>query len=149
MNTIFEKMRISLKTYFILIESFLMNLRAKETEEILGLLGYKLTTVSINKHFNNFKSLISNYYKDNIPLIEFTGEIEIDEVYLSARRRGKNGRIPRKGAIVMGLFNRTTKEIALYHIVDATTVSILPILIDVISPDSTIFSDQLSVYVNK
>jgi hypothetical protein len=34
MNIIFEKMRISLKTYYILIEAFLINLKAKETEEV-------------------------------------------------------------------------------------------------------------------
>ena len=42
----------------------------------------------------------------NMPLIELEGNLEIDETFIGARRRGHIGRFPARHIVVFGIFCR-------------------------------------------
>jgi hypothetical protein len=97
-----------------------------------------------------FKQTIDKYYRLYIPLYEMEGSIEVDEVFLKAKRKGNMGRLPNNDnvAIVLGFFCRETKNVILYHIEDKSSNSITPLLTQTIAENSIVYTDKNSVYVN-
>jgi hypothetical protein len=98
----------------------------------------------------NLKILFIHIIQSIYPFYELKGSIEIDELYLKAKRKCNLGRLPpnQDFTIVLGFFCRETREIILNHIGDKSSDSIMPLIIQSVSEYSTIYTEQNSVYVN-
>ena len=54
-----------------------------------------LSSSSIYLQFAYFRSLISDYFQKYMPILPLRGDIiEIDEIFLGAKKKGPNGRNP-------------------------------------------------------
>jgi transposase-like protein len=107
---------------------------------------------------------ISEYLNRYIPMISFSGEIEVDEMFLGARRRGHHGRLPHPSEIIfgkpffslwilnnrdlLGIFSRSTKEFLLFHVPDRRSGTLLPYIYEHVHNESTVYSDKSSSYLN-
>ena len=57
----------------------------------------------IYAHFAFLRSTLSEYFEKFIPLIPFQGStIEIDEMFLGAKKKGRHGRNPAPSCVVFG-----------------------------------------------
>jgi len=141
---------MSLKEYTLIIISFINNIDVKGTILMLKTNGFCKTQDTIYKYFDSFRKCLEFYYEENIPLIELTGTVEIDEMYVVAKRRGRFGRLPKEGTIIFGMISRDTKQVYLTSISDTSKISIHPIIIDKLDTDNVdkLISDSYSTYIN-
>ena len=61
---------------------------------------------SIYRHYSYLRSTLSQYFQKFVPVVNFNGEIELDEMFLGAKR-GAHGRNPAPSSIVFGIFSYT------------------------------------------
>ena len=96
-----------------------------------------------------------------MPVIHLDGPIiEIDEMWLGAKKKDPRGRNPAISQLIfgielffllfkhVGLYCRKTKRIVLYHIPDRKEVTLIPLILTNVSEEKTIISDKFSSYVN-
>ena len=71
---------------------------------ILRNIGCTISLKTVYTYFDSLRTIISDYIKDYLPLIELEGAIEIDETFIGAKRRTDHGRIPKSHHTVFGNF---------------------------------------------
>lgn len=80
-----------------------------------------------------------------LPSYRLDGEVEADESYLGGVRKGKRGRGAGGKVAVFGLLKRGCKVYTAI-IPDAKTVTLLPIIEEVVEPDSIVYTDHFKAY---
>jgi hypothetical protein len=83
-NSIFKNINIDLLTIFLVLQYFIIGMSCKHTPYVLKLNGKEISTIQVYKYFYQFKAIIEQHHRNYLPLYEFSGEVEIDEVYLKA-----------------------------------------------------------------
>ena len=136
-STILEKSTTSLRQWFYAI--FLMantrcGISAKQLQRELG--------VTYKTAWRMFKQIRSMMNEDIMSLLN---EIEIDETYFGGRFKGKRGRGSENKSVVFGMAERNGKVIA-QIVPNAKSKTILPIIKSKVTPDSTIYTDELPSY---
>ena len=72
-----------------------------------SILSYSTMAISsslIYQHFSYLISTLSSYFQRFMPIIPFDGQtIEIDEMFLGAKKKGSHGRNPAPSCLVFGI----------------------------------------------
>ena len=119
-----------------LIEHFVLGATARAASEVVGV-NVKTATA----FFMRLRQLISC----NLPSYELSGEIEADESYFGGVRKGTRGRGAAGKVAVFGLLKRGGKVYTAI-IPNAKTDTLLPIIREVVTPDSIVYTDYFTSY---
>jgi len=119
-----------------LIEHFVLGATARATSEVVGV-NVKTATA----FFMRLRQLIAC----NLPSYELSGEVEADESYFGGVRKGTRGRGAAGKVAVFGLLKRGGKVYAAI-IPNAKTDTLLPIIREVVTPDSIVYTDYFTSY---
>ena len=119
-----------------LIEHFVLGATARAASEVVGV-NVKTATA----FFMRLRQLIAS----NLPSYELSGEVEADESYFGGVRKGKRGRGAAGKVAVFGLLKRGGKVYAAI-IPNAKTETLLPIIREVVTPDSIVYTDYFTSY---
>jgi transposase len=119
-----------------LIEHFVLGATARATSEVVGV-NVKTATA----FFMRLRQLIAC----NLPSYELSGEIEADESYFGGVRKGTRGRGAAGKVAVFGLLKRGGKVYTAI-IPNAKTATLLPIIREVVTPDSIVYTDYFTSY---
>jgi hypothetical protein len=68
-DTIFEKLFIDLKTFFLIIKYFILQLSFQQTCKILKMNGIVISEIQVYRYFEKFKDIIHSYYTKYIPVL--------------------------------------------------------------------------------
>ena len=119
-----------------LIEHFVLGATARAASEVVGV-NVKTATA----FFMRLRQLIAS----NLPSYELSGEIEADESYFGGVRKGTRGRGAAGKVAVFGLLKRGGKVYTAI-IPNAKTDTLLPIIREVVTPDSIVYTDYFTSY---
>jgi transposase len=119
-----------------LIEHFVLGATARATSEVVGV-NVKTATA----FFMRLRQMIAS----NLPSYELSGEIEADESYFGGVRKGTRGRGAAGKVAVFGLLKRGGKVYTAI-IPNAKTDTLLPIIREVVTPDSIVYTDYFTSY---
>jgi transposase len=119
-----------------LIEHFVLGATARAASEVVGV-NVKTATA----FFMRLRQLIAY----NLPSYELSGEIEADESYFGGVRKGTRGRGAAGKVAVFGLLKRGGKVYTAI-IPNAKTDTLLPIIREVVTPDSIVYTDYFTSY---
>jgi transposase len=119
-----------------LIEHFVLGATARAASEVAGV-NVKTATA----FFMRLRQLIAS----NLPSYELSGEIEADESYFGGVRKGTRGRGAAGKVAVFGLLKRGGKVYTAI-IPNAKTETLLPIIREVVTPDSIVYTDYFRSY---
>lgn len=119
-----------------LIEHFVLGATARAASEVVGV-NVKTATA----FFMRLRQLIAC----NLPSYELSGEIEADESYFGGVRKGTRGRGAAGKVAVFGLLKRGGKVYTAI-IPNAKTDTLLPIIREVVTPDSIVYTDYFTSY---
>jgi len=119
-----------------LIEHFVLGATARAASEVVGV-NVKTATA----FFMRLRQLIAC----NLPSYELSGEIEADESYFGGVRKGTRGRGAAGKVAVFGLLKRGGKVYTAI-IPNAKTDTLLPIIREVATPDSIVYTDYFTSY---
>jgi transposase len=119
-----------------LIEHFVLGATARAASEVVGV-NVKTATA----FFMRLRQLIAC----NLPSYELSGEIEADESYFGGVRKGMRGRGAAGRVAVFGLLKRGGKVYTAI-IANAKTETLLPIIREVVMPDSIVYTDYFTSY---
>ena len=136
-GTIFEKSTTSLKLWFhaiYLMSSTRCGISAKQIERETG-----VTYKTAWRMFHQIRSLLQ---EDCEPT---SGEFEVDETYIGARKPGKRGRGAEGKSIVFGMAQRKGNVSATVT-PDLKRDTVYPIIKERVMPDSMIYTDEFRVY---
>lgn len=136
-NTIFHKSATPLRSWFhgiFIMASTKTGISAKQLQRELG-----VTYKTAWRMFKEIRKLMD----ENInPL---TGEVEVDETYIGGKHTGKRGRGASGKTIVMGMTERNGNAITKV-VPDVKARTLLPMVWNRVSRNSTIFTDELPSY---
>jgi transposase len=119
-----------------LIEHFVLGATARAASQVVGV-NVKTATA----FFMRLRQLIAS----NLPSYELSGEIEADESYFGGVRKGTRGRGAAGKVAVFGLLKRGGKVYTAI-IANAKTETLLPIIREVVTPDSIVYTDYFTSY---
>lgn len=119
-----------------LIEHFVLGATARAASEVVGV-NVKTATA----FFMRLRQLIAC----NLPSYALSGEIEADESYFGGVRKGTRGRGAAGKVAVFGLLKRGGKVYTAI-IPNAKTDTLLPIIREVVTPDSIVYTDYFTSY---
>ena len=119
-----------------LIEHFVLGATARAASEVVGV-NVKTATA----FFMRLRQLIAS----NLPSYELCGEVEADESYFGGVRKGTRGRGAAGKVAVFGLLKRGGKVYTAI-IPNAKTETLLPIIREVVTPDSIVYTDYFRSY---
>jgi transposase len=105
-----------------------------------SLVGVNKTTASF--YFQRLRQLIYDK-SEHLEMLE--GEVEADESYFGGTRKGKRGRGAGGKTPVFGLLKRDGKVFAVV-IPDAKTETLMPIIRQIVKPDSIVYTDYWRSY---
>ena len=119
-----------------LIELFVAGATARAAGEITGV------QVNTAAHFfMRLRQLIAS----KLPRYELDGEVEADESYFGAARKGKRGRGSAGKVAVFGLLKRRGRVFTAV-IPNAKSRTLLPIIQEKVAPDSIVYTDTFKAY---
>jgi len=136
-GTIFEHSPTSLKLWFYsiyLMSATRCGISAKQIQRETG-----VTYKTAWRMFNQIRSLLQEDYEPT------SGEFELDETYIGARKRGKHGRGAEGKTLVFGVAQRKGKVSAL-AIDDLKSSTMIPIVKERILPKSMVYTDEFCTY---
>jgi len=136
-GTIFHKSATPLKTWFQAIyrmSSTRCGISAKQIQRETG-----VTYKTAWRMFKQIRTLLNE--TGNM----LSGKVEADETYFGARRAGKRGRGAGSKVIVAGVVQRHDRVIAT-KVPDVKTATLMPLIQQNVSPNSTVFTDEFSSY---
>lgn len=136
-NTIFHKSSTPLRTWFqaiYLMASTRCGISAKQLQRETG--------VTYKTAWRMFKQIRTLLNEDTGKL---SGTIEADETYIGGARPGKRGRGAGGKTIVAGIVERQG-DVSATVVPDVQSKTLLPIIQDKTTPDSTIYTDELPSY---
>ena len=119
-----------------LIEHFVLGATARAASEV-ACVNVKTGTA----FYMRLRQLIAS----NLPSYELSGEIEADESYFGGVRKGTRGRGAAGKVAVFGLLKRGGKVYTAI-IPNAKTETLLPIIREVVTPDSIVYTDYFKSY---
>jgi transposase len=136
-NTIFDHSPTPLKSWFYAI--YLMSttrcgISAKQLQRELG-----VTYKTAWRMFHQIRSLLQ---EDHEPT---SGEFEVDETYIGARKPGKRGRGAAGKSIVLGMAQRKG-DVSTIVTPDLKRSTLYPIIKEHVVPDSMIYTDEYRIY---
>lgn len=136
-GTIFHKSDTPLRSWFhaiFLMASTKTGISAKQLQRELG-----VTYKTAWRIFTQIRKLM------NESVNPLTGQVEVDETYMGGKRGGKRGRGAAGKSVVIGLVER--KGSAMAKVVpDIKSRTLLPMIEENVSGDTTIFTDELRSY---
>jgi hypothetical protein len=101
-NSPLEMIKISVRTFYLLIHFFARGTDVTTTKWVLNDLTEKVSEWTIRRYFGYLRKAVGMYLSAYLPIIQLPGPVEIDETFIGARRRGDHGRIPGKHLTVFG-----------------------------------------------
>ena len=131
-----RKSRLSARKQSRLIEHFAAGTTARAASEIVGVQAN--TAIGF---YMRLRKLIAS----KLPSYRLDGEVEADESYFGGVRKGKRGRGAGGEVAVFGLLKRGGKVYTAI-IPDAKTVTLQPIIEEVVEPDSIVYTDHFKAY---
>lgn len=131
-----RKSRLTPRQQGKLIEHFVLGATARAASEVVGV-NVKTATA----FFMHLRQLIAS----NLPSYELSGEVEADESYFGGVRKGTRGRGAAGKVAVFGLLKRGGKVYTAI-IPNAKTDTLLPIIREVVTPDSVVYTDYFTSY---
>lgn len=132
-----RKSRLSAQKRSRLIEHFVAGATARAAAQIVGV--HRNTAASF---FTRLRKLIAQQMEKASP---FAGEVEVDESYFGGVRKGKRGRGAAGKVPVFGLLKRGGKVFTVM-IPNVRTTTLMPIMEQMIQPDSIVYTDGLHSY---
>jgi transposase len=137
MATMYErKSRLSSHHQGRLIEYFVAGATARSAAQLLG-----IQANTAIRFFMRLRQLIAS----KLPSYELSGEVEADESYFGGVRKGKRGRGAAGKVAVFGLLKRGGKVYTAI-IPNAKTETLLPIIQEIVTPDSIVYTDTFRSY---
>ncbi|MFH1031155.1 MAG: IS1595 family transposase [Chloroflexota bacterium] len=136
-GTIFNKSSTSLRTWFhaiYLMASTRCGISAKQLQRETG--------VTYKTAWRMFKQIRTLLNEDTGTL---TGKIEADETYIGGKRHGTRGRGAEGKTIVAGMVERQG-DVSATVVPDVQSNTLLPLIQNKTTPDSTIFTDEMPSY---
>jgi len=136
-GTIFEHSPTPLKLWFhaiYLMSSTRCGTSAKQIERETG-----VTYKTAWRMFHQIRSLL----QEDTPTL--TGEVEVDETYIGARKHGKRGRGAEGKSTVFGMAQRKG-DVSATVTPDLKRDTVYPIIKERVMPDSMIYTDEFRVY---
>jgi len=136
-NTIFHSSPTSLRLWFYAI--YLMSttrcgISAKQIQRETG-----VTYKTAWRMFSKIRSLL----QEDTPAL--TGEVEVDETYIGARKHGKRGRGAGGKSTVFGMAQRKG-DVSATVTSDLKSATVYPIIKERVMPDSMVYTDEFRVY---
>ena len=136
-GTIFERSRTPLTSWFYAI--FLMSatrcgISAKQIQRETG-----VTYKTAWRMFNRIRSLLQEDYEPA------SGEFELDETYIGARKQGKRGRGAGGKTLVFGVAQRKGK-VSASPINNLKSSTMIPIVKERVLPKSMVYTDEYRTY---
>jgi transposase len=132
-----RKSRLSAQKRARLIEHFVAGTTARAAGEIIGV--HRNTAASF---FTRLRKIIAFEMEEVFP---FTGEVEVDESYFGGVRKGKRGRGAAGKVPVFGLLKRGGRVYTVM-LPNTRTDTLLPIMEQMIQPDSIVYTDGFKSY---
>ena len=132
-----RKSRLSAQKRARLLEHFVAGTTARATAELVGV--HRNTAASF---FTRLRRVIAEELEDVSP---FAGEVEVDESYFGGIRKGKRERGAAGKVPVFGLLKRGG-HVFTVMIPNARTNTLLPIMEEMIQPDSIVYTDSFRSY---
>src|SRR5210317_1653242 len=132
-----RKSRLSRHKQERLIEHFVAGTTARTAASLVG-----VNKNTASYYFQRLRELIWTSAEQQTP---FSGEVEVDESYFGGRRKGKRGRGAGGKVPVFGILKRGGKVYAT-PIPNVKTATLLPIINQMIVPDSIVYTDTLPSY---
>jgi len=132
-----RKSRLTARQRNRLVEHFVAGTTARAAAELVGV--NQNTAVSF---YNRLRTIIAAELTKASPV---SGEIEVDESYFGGRRKGKRGRGAAGKVPVFGVLKRGGK-VYTTPIPNAKSVTLLPIIQQMIVPDSIVYTDHFPSY---
>jgi transposase len=120
-----------------LIEHFVAGTTARAAADLVGV--HRNTAILF---YHRLRRVIAEELTKASPL---SGEVEVDESYFGGRRKGKRGRGAAGKVPVFGILKRGGKVYAT-PIPNVKTATLLPIINQMIVPDSIVYTDTLPSY---
>lgn len=136
-NTIFHDSSTSLRLWFYAIYLMSTNrcgISAKQIQRETG-----VTYKTAWRMFHKIRSLLR---EDNEPK---SGEFEVDETYIGARKPGKRGRGAAGKSIVLGMAQRKG-DVSAIVTPDLKRDALYPIIKEHVIPDSMVYTDEYRIY---
>lgn len=138
-NKYLDHAHVSEAVFRSVLRYFCADIEAVKTAELT-----KLSRQTTNKLYMAFRSRIADLCDSN--LVPTIGIFEMDESYFGARRvRGQRGRGARGKTIVFGILKRGG-SVYTQVVKDCSKESLLPIIQEIIAPNSTIYTDGFRTY---
>ncbi|MBO4541772.1 MAG: IS1595 family transposase [Clostridiales bacterium] len=138
-NKYLEHAHVDERTFRQILRYFCLDIEAKKVAEITH-----ISRQSINKLFYYFRIRIKEICDEDT--ICSDGEYELDESYFGARRvRGIRGRGAKGKTIVFGILKRGG-NVSTFVVRDCKYSTLLPLIKQVISSNSTIYTDGYTTY---
>ncbi len=131
-----RKSRLNSRQQGRLIEYFVSGTTARAAAQMLG-----IQANTAIRFFMRLRQLIAS----KLPSYELSGEIEADESYFGGVRKGKRGRGAAGKVAVFGLLKRGGKVYTAI-IPNAKTETLLPIIQEIVTPDSIVYTDTFRSY---
>jgi transposase len=119
------------------MELFIAGSTARAAGEIVGVHRNTATT-----YFTRLRRVIALEMEKVAP---FVGEVEADESYFGGIRKGKRGRGAAGKVPVFGLLKRGGRVVTVM-IPNARTDTLMPIIREMVRPDSIVYTDGLASY---
>lgn len=122
-----------------LLEYFVLEVTARSAADLLG-----ITPNSAALFYRKIRQVIYHHLAQEAGTL-FAGSIELDESYFGGKRKGKRGRGAAGKVVVFGILKRGGK---VYTVVvdNAKKESLFPVIKNKITPDSVVYTDNLSSY---
>lgn len=136
-GTILEKSTTPLKLWFYAIyvmSTTRCGISAKQIQRETG-----VTYKTAWRMFNQIRSLLQEDYEPA------SGEFELDETYIGARKRGKRGRGAEGKTLVFGVAQRKGK-VSASPIDNLKSSTMIPIVKERVLPESMIYTDEYRTY---
>ena len=120
-----------------LLEHFVAGTPARTAAELIG-----VNRNTARAFYHRLRLIIAEHLESSSPV---TGEIEVDESYFGGHRKGKRGRGAAGKVPVFGILKRGGK-VYTKIIPNARKMTLLPIIHQMITPDSIVYTESLPSY---
>ena len=131
-----RKSRLSTAKQYKLIELFVAGATARMAAKITGVQVHTAT-----RFFMGLRRLIASHQPTRI----LSGEVEVDESFYGGARKGKRGRGAAGKIIGFGLLERGG-EVVVCIVPNTLTETLMPIIEEIVAPDSIVYTDKLQSY---
>ena len=133
----FKRSRLSSYQTQRLLEHFVAGTPARTAAELVG-----VNRNTARAFYHRLRLIIAEHLESRSPV---AGEIEVDESYFGGHRKGKRGRDAAGKVPVFGLLKRGGK-VYTKIIPNARQTTLLPIIHQMVIPDSIVYTDSLPSY---